>query len=404
MFQLNISNLDKLLVEEKFITEKSKIEAKNHSKFHNISFEESLIRMKILKKEDFKSFLLKRYDIRSINFDIEQFNLYEILFKYENIFKESQAIPMKIENNSIHIAMAEPTNVFHIENIRNSIGLKVIPYFFEQNKLQKFKQELIKRKSLNVKSLNKISLNEYKNISSFNEIQIDEYIDKLLKDSIISLVSDIHFDPRKGEVLIRRRINGKLEDLELIPISIYPNIVSKIKLISKLDIAEKRRPQDGSFDIELEDKNIDVRVSVIPTIFGEKLVLRIIGKQSKVLDLENIGLEIKDIRDIKKLAKKRQGLILISGPTGSGKSTTLYSILKQINSSEKNIISLEEPVECKIDGVNQVEVNQEIGLSFDVLLKYVLRQDPDVIVVGEIRDKETAKMAISAFNYFHYNI
>ncbi len=221
-------------------------------------------------------------------------------------------------------------------------------------------------------------------------------VNQLLTQAVKDLCSDIHIEPYQNALKIRFRLDGVLYDIKTLDKRWHPPVVSHVKIRAKLDIAERRLPQDGSFDIRLGNRNVDIRVSVFPTKFGERLVLRLLEKNTRILSLGELGLSPGNLKILKRLVALPHGIILVTGPTGSGKSTTLYATINHINSSDKNILTIEDPVEYQIEGVGQMQVNAKIDLTFASGLRSILRQDPDVIMVGEIRDEETAQIACQA--------
>lgn len=229
---------------------------------------------------------------------------------------------------------------------------------------------------------------ESRNISTI------KLVDLVINEAIKMKASDIHIEPFSNEIRIRLRIDGDLMDIQNLPIEYLSSIITRIKIMGKMDIAEKRVPQDGSMEFYFKDKQIDLRISSLPTVHGEKIVIRILDRDSFILSKEELGLYSKNLESFKNILKQPYGIVLVTGPTGSGKTTTLYSILKELNSIEKNIITIEDPVEYKLEGINQVQVNTKAGLTFANGLRSILRQDPDIIMVGEIRDSETAKIAV----------
>ena len=217
----------------------------------------------------------------------------------------------------------------------------------------------------------------------------------LIKASSVS-ASDVHFEPYEDETVVRIRMDGVLHDYLKIPPQTYQEVVSRIKVMAKLNVAEKRIPQDGKIRVKIGRKDYDIRVSVVPTIFGERVVLRLLEKTGKLLTLSELGLSEEDRSRVKRLAEKPYGIVLVTGPTGAGKSTTLYAMLLHIKNPKRNIITIEDPVEYQVKGVSQIQVNPKVGLTFAQGLRAILRQDPDVIMVGEIRDPETAEVAVQA--------
>lgn len=228
------------------------------------------------------------------------------------------------------------------------------------------------------------------------DVNIIKLVDNLVSDAIEDGVSDIHIEPHEDRLLVRFRIDGDLQEIDSLPIQLHPSIVSRIEIISNLNITEHRLPQDGGYRMKVDNKEVDLRISIIPTIYGEKVVIRILDPNRLCLDLSQLGFEQDSLKLYQQAITTPHGIILITGPTGSGKSTTLYSTLSTINSPNKNIITIEDPVEYRLKGINQIEVKQTIGLDFNTILSSILRQDPDIILIGEIRDKQTAEVAINA--------
>ena len=224
----------------------------------------------------------------------------------------------------------------------------------------------------------------------FEKVPIVEIANEILLDAVKKNVSDIHFDPTKDALKIRIRIDGIMSDYSLIPSKYKRNLISRIKMIAGMNIMETRLPQDGAIKTKIGDKVLDVRVSSLPTNCGEKVVLRILDYAKSFKGLDSLGFSPDSLEKIKKMINIPNGIILVTGATGSGKSTTVYSILQQMNTEEVNIITVEDPVEMDIPGINQVQANSEIGLTFANVLRSILRQDPDIIMIGEIRDAETA--------------
>lgn len=219
-------------------------------------------------------------------------------------------------------------------------------------------------------------------------------VDSIINKAIEMKVSDIHIEPLSNEIRVRFRLDGDLMDVGGLSIENLSGITTRIKIMSKMDIAEKRLPQDGRVEFYFEDKEIDLRVSSLPTVHGEKIVIRVLDRDSFMFSKEELGLYSKNLESFEKILRQPYGIVLVTGPAGSGKTTTLYSILKDLNGVEKNIITIEDPVEYKIEGINQVQVNNKAGLTFANGLRSILRQDPDIVMVGEIRDSETAEIAI----------
>lgn len=251
-----------------------------------------------------------------------------------------------------------------------------------------------------IKEINNLNFSFFKtNENISNEVKnfpIVKFVDELINNAIKTNTSDIHIEPMSNRTRIRYRIDGELLEIVSLPISTHHLVVGRIKVLSHMDISEKRIPQDGRIIFNNNYGFVDLRVSSMPTVYGEKIVIRILKKSTTDRKRRDLGFSEKDEKIIERLISTQGGLILVAGPTGSGKTTTLYSILKDLNKNVKNIITIEDPVEYMIDGINQINVNIKIGLDFSQVLRAVLRQDPDVIMIGEIRDQETAKIAVRA--------
>lgn len=240
------------------------------------------------------------------------------------------------------------------------------------------------------------SKDDNKNIETIN------YLNSLIERGIRMDVSDIHIEPYKEAIRVRFRIDGKLITQKFLNKNLYSIIITRIKILGKLDISERRLPQDGRITFQYENRDIDLRISTIPTIYGEKIAIRILDSEFKFSNLESLGIDSIDLEVIKRETEKLNGMILVCGPTGSGKTTTIYSILNRINSEELNIVTMEDPVEYKIDGINQIQINYKTGLEFVNTLNHILRQDPDIISIGELRNEETVKTALRASITGHF--
>jgi type IV pilus assembly protein PilB len=319
-------------------------------------------------------------------------------------------IPMFKVDDTLTVAMAEPQALLVVDDLERSTGLRIQPVIAMESNIREF----IKRYyAQNVKFDSFIATLEEARVHVVEKEAIDEDVVLDLSDladgsPVVNLVnmsivqatkegaSDIHIEPDKQCVRIRYRIDGILHDLMTPPREWHASIISRIKVIGKMDIAEKRVPQEGRIHIMVESREIDLRISSMPTILGEKIVMRILDKSNLQLDLDKLGYDHQMVLALKRMLAKPYGLFLVTGPTGSGKTTTLYSALDLLRNKERNIITIEDPVEYQLGLVNQIQVQQAVGLTFARTLRSVLRQDPDIIMVGEIRDEETAQVAIQA--------
>ena len=319
------------------------------------------------------------------------------------------AIPISLENEELTVAMYDPTNNEVIEDIQRANQLKVSPVVSTKSDILKIINEFYGFKSSIKKAEKELlgptvdlgNLEQYVKLKSATDIQsTDEHIknavDYLLNYAFEQRASDIHIEAKREGGAVRFRIDGILHPVYNLPKAVYPAVISRIKSLARMDIAEKRRPQDGRIKAEQKGKEVEIRVSTIPVAFGEKAVLRILDPEILFQNLEELGFFPAELITFRSFIKKTHGIILITGPTGSGKTTTLYSALRHLSTPEKNIITIEEPVEMVHEEFNQIAVQPQVGITFANTLRYVLRQDPDIIMVGEIRDYETAQNAVQS--------
>ena len=326
----------------------------------------------------------------------------------EEFARQNAVLVLEKSNSSIKVAMEDPEDITCIDALQRLTGLVPDVLVVGPNTLEQALDEVYGeiKKSGEVKEvfegITVISGDDEKkeevDLSPENASQEDAPIVKLvnmiLQESIKERATDIHIEPQDKNVVVRIRIDGVLQTIMTPPNTSLSGLVTRIKILSKLNIAEKRLPQDGRFTIKTTEKEIDVRVSILPTIYGEKIVMRLLDKTGFAFNLKSLGLDKDLIQIFQNVITRPYGLIIVSGPTGSGKSTTLYASLKEIKNDLINITTVEDPVEYHLDGINQVQVFEHIGLTFGASLKFILRQDPDILLIGEIRDKETADIAV----------
>lgn len=321
----------------------------------------------------------------------------------ENLAKRHTLLPIRLDNDSLYVAMADPLNIFAIEDVAIYTGKQVQPVLSREEDIKRFvnkyygKQEALKAAE-EFKKENKIFKLDKNIKAQEDDVQgpIVKLVNAIFEQAINQRASDIHIEPFENEVKIKFRIDGILYEIMKVEYELHAPLTARIKVIGNMDIAEKRIPQDGRTSFEIYDKEYDMRISSLPTVFGEKIVIRIADKREFLKDKRNLGFLEHDLRQYERLISSPHGIILVSGPTGSGKSTTLYTALRELNTGDRNIITVEDPVESTIYGVNQVEVNAKAGLTFASALRSILRQDPDIIMIGEIRDRETAEIAVRA--------
>jgi general secretion pathway protein E len=330
--------------------------------------------------------------------------------------KRHELLPVSHENlpagqagGRVIVAIADPLNLFALDDLRVVLADDVVPVIVSGKKILHCINQVYDRavadsaeqvvEDLGAESLDRLAseLEEPQDLlEATDEAPIIRLVNSLLFEAVKERASDIHFEPYEKDLVVRYRIDGVLYNILTPPKRFQSSIISRIKIMASLDIAEKRLPQDGRIGIKIAGRAVDIRVSVIPTAHGERVVLRLLDKGTRLFGLEEIGLDADQLRIMDQIIRMSHGILLVTGPTGSGKSTTLYGALSKINSPDINIITIEDPVEYQIKGIGQIQVNPKISLTFANGLRSILRQDPDVIMVGEIRDVETAEIAIHA--------
>ena len=349
---------------------------------------------KALNEIEFADFMATQYDLTRIVTDNFR-NLKPIDCLGKKFSQENRIIPFLLEKDKVFVAISDTNALEKINTIELMTNKKVETFVITVSQTNKLIDELILLDGLN--TTNHIVDNEI-SLDAVNS-EVINFVNQILLDGVISGASDIHLEPFKNKVLIRQRIDGSLflkqYDSQFI-FNNYQSIAARFKIISSLDISERRLPQDGSFNLKNSGNNVYFRISVLPTCFGERIVVRILRQDIGQISIENIGFDDRDLISFKNSINKPQGMVLVTGPTGSGKTTTLYSSINYIKSEGTSILTVEDPVECYIEGVSQVTLNENIGLTFSEILKSFLRQDPEALLIGEIRDKKTVDIAIKA--------
>lgn len=321
-----------------------------------------------------------------------------------NYAKNQEVLPFKVENNRTIILTSNPMNQQVLSDMRVLFEKKIHPIAVTSGKIQEAINRVYEKSTAALEGLDDIESEEYDLDDPVidlleagdDEAPVIKLVNTLLFRAVKEKASDIHIEPYEKDMVVRFRIDGVLFDIFKPPKKLQNAITSRIKVMGNLNIAEKRLPQDGRIPLKLAGKDIDVRLSTVPTAFGERIVMRLQDRSNVVLELEQLGFNRDTLREIYRLLENTYGIMLVTGPTGSGKSTTLYAALQKINNVDKNIITVEDPVEQRVHGVGQIQVNSKIGLTFANGLRAILRQDPDIIMIGEIRDLETAEIAINA--------
>ncbi|MEG2270429.1 MAG: GspE/PulE family protein [Erysipelotrichaceae bacterium] len=393
--------ITKLLFKHEKISKDKETEIKEAGKKYDNSEMELLNELGIMSEANLIDFLAKLFRMEIINLEEEKIEGSTIsLFPYEVLFRIG-ALPFNVDNENILIAICDPTQVMELQTLNFYTDKKLEFKLATRSSLYKV-LTLFNSKNKSSEAVEVLS-SEFETVEEVNENDLDNNNDdaptikltnSILSEAITFNASDIHIEPFEKLLKIRYRVDGKLKEVMSLPMAIYPAIIARMKMISGMDITERRTPQEGRMEVTLLDKEIDIRFSTLPNVFGEKMVLRLLKKDFMNQNLSALGLNKRDFGKVKAMLERKDGIILVTGPTGSGKSTTLYSFLGALWSPEKSLVTVEDPVEYTIEGFNQTQVNSKQGMTFPVALRAILRQDPDIIMIGEIRDEETANIAV----------
>lgn len=401
------------LLLRKLITEEKIDEVLAVQKKKGGSFQRMLIDMGLIKEEDLVAALSEGLGIPPISLARCKLPAELKALIPRDMAIQYQIVPVSCLGQTLNIAMADPLNVFALDTVSTMTGLSINPLlatykdvrdaidqFYGTGVEETLKEIVKKTEAASIELLSDNSgdgeSESERLLRQTQEAPVVKFTDLLLTKAVRLRASDLLIEPREKTVRVRYRVDGILQEGEAPPKQLHSAIVSRIKIMSELDISERRLPQDSHFTMPVDERLIDFRVSILPSAFGGNVCLRVLDKGKMALNIDSLGFAGKDLGKLKACALRPHGMILSTGPTGSGKTTTLYSLLKLIDSPAKNLITVEDPVEFDLEGVNQVNVKSDIGLTFAKALRSILRQDPDVIMIGEIRDTETADMAVKA--------
>ncbi|MDP2682124.1 MAG: type IV-A pilus assembly ATPase PilB [Deltaproteobacteria bacterium] len=404
--------LGELLVREKLLSAEQLKKAIEEQRSSGGRLGYNLAKLGYINEKDLTTFLSRQYGIPSVDLTATEIDTEIIKLIPEDVAKKYQVIPISRTGSTLIMAMADPSNIFAIDDIKFLTGYNVESVIASEtaikDAIEKYyavaEEEMALGDVLTEFDESEMEiLHEEEDVDvadlkkAVEDAPVVKLVNIILTDAIKKGASDIHVEPYEKSFRVRYRVDGVLSEVMKPPLKLKNAIVSRMKIMSNLDIAERRLPQDGRIKMKLgKDKEMDYRVSVLPTLFGEKVVMRLLDKSNLQLDMTKLGFEEKALKDFKDAIEKPWGMVLVTGPTGSGKTTTLYSALSELNKISDNISTAEDPVEFNLAGINQVQMHEAIGLNFASALRSFLRQDPDIIMVGEIRDFETAEIAVKA--------
>ncbi|MBW3564054.1 MAG: type IV-A pilus assembly ATPase PilB [Acidobacteria bacterium] len=409
--------LGELLVKAGLMTQDQLKESLDRQRETGAKLGETIINLGYVSEEDITECLSQQFGVPSISLD--HFDIDDAVIKLipSEVARKYNIIPVNKTGATVTIAMADPTNVFAMDDIKFMTGYNVEPVVASELGIKRavekyygathaieLKRVMDDLETEEASDLEVLEEEEDLDVDSLaaesEEAPVVKLVNLILTDAIKRGASDIHIEPYEKEYRVRFRIDGILYEIMNPPLKLRDAITSRVKILAKLDISEKRLPQDGRIKLKMKlnekNKELDFRVSVLPTLFGEKVVLRLLDKDNLMLDLAKLGFEPESLAQFEEAIFKPWGMVLVTGPTGSGKTNTLYSALSKINAPEVNIMTAEDPVEFNLPGINQVQMKEQIGLNFAATLRSFLRQDPNIVLVGEIRDFETAEIAIKA--------
>lgn len=385
------AELAQMFVLDNIITDEQLKTALERQRVTKKSLDDTLLELDLVTAEQIAQTFSRHLGIPFIRLSDYDINLETLRLLPENVIRKYQIIPIKLEQNILSVAMVDPLNLMALDEIK-----LISKYQIESKVATKKEIQGIIDRYFNLQQTTKQILSDIRLDRINDEVSVSRLVDNIIQAGVNCRASDIHLEPQHPEMRVRFRIDGILHDISTIPKAIEASLISRIKVLADMDITEHRRPQDGHISIKFSEKNYDLRIASTSTISGEKIVIRILDRTGMLLGLNELGLSGKNQDIFNSLISKPYGIILVTGPTGSGKTTTLYAILNQVDTLTKNVITIEDPVEYKLEGINQAQVNPLADITFATGLRSILRQDPDILMVGEIRDLETATIAIHA--------
>lgn len=398
------SKLGQILLDEGKVTLSDLESAIAIQKSEGKKMSQVLVEKEIVSEESMVDAISKEIGVEKIDLAEVKIDKKVLKLVSQNLCKKYNLIPFEIDGKKIKVALADPLNIFAIDDVRIVTGMKVETYIATKTQINKCIEVNYSKQQLNKAAEDLLketmsSKNQDADVEELDDVKnapVVKMVDQIFKNAIEMRTSDIHIEPYEDEIRIRYRIDGKLHLINTLSIESLAPLVTRIKILANLNIAEKRIPQDGKIITRVDGTDVDLRVSILPIVNGEKIVIRILKREGYTTDKKKLGMNEENLRKLEKLISAPNGIILVTGPTGSGKSTTLYTVLSELNTDDVNIVTVEDPVEYSLSGINQVNVNSKAGMTFASGLRSILRQDPDIIMIGEIRDNETAEIAIKA--------
>lgn len=395
--------LEEFLLEENLITIEKLTKVHDTMESLGMTLSEAIIADGIMTEEELSHAIARELKIPYIDLSTYDVDVEACKLINEKIARKDSLLPISIEDNKLLVAMSDPLDILAIDDVRITTGMSICVAISSKLGIERAISHFYNSAEETEKAVYEFNqqsdVDEMRDAVESADIEnapVVRVVKSIILDAFKSKTSDIHIEPFERVVRVRYRVDGELKEVMTLPKSIHSGIITRIKIIGEMDISERKIPQDGRIGTVLDNREIDMRISIIPTVYGEKVVIRLLDKNSVVATKDSLGFTNHNLELLEKLIKVPEGMILLTGPTGSGKTTTLYAVLKELNSISRNIITLEDPVEYRLDGVNQVQVNNKVGMTFAGGLRSILRQDPDVVMLGEIRDEETAKIAIRA--------
>jgi type IV pilus assembly protein PilB len=397
-------HLDEILLEQGLITQEQLDQAQAEQQKTGKRLGRVLIDLGMVKEQDLVAALASQIGLRYVDLSDASIDGSAASLLPEPVARKYRALPIGYEDEKLLVAMADPANLFALDDIRTITGMEVQPVVATaadiESAIRKYSRmdESVEAVATEASAAADDDVVELERLaqSAVEDGPIVKMVNLLITQAIGDRASDIHIEPTERDVRIRYRVDGVLHEVMHSPKNVQAGLISRLKVMADINIAERRIPQDGRISLTVGGRSVDLRVATLPTVYGEKIVIRVLDKSSVLLRLDDLGFLEESYKMFETAFTKPYGAILVTGPTGSGKSTTLYAALNQINSAEKNIITVEDPVEYRLAGVNQIQVNNRAGLTFASALRSILRSDPDIILIGEIRDRETAVIAIEA--------